>query len=724
MSNEKTYKSSIRNLFKQRLLTDKNGSNLIQAVQDKSVDFRQSPSKRVGYEGQTVIKKNSKFDYSKLISYFKIDHSDSVEPAPVITATKPIIDPTKGLGNILEFANKFKRRQAFVNLNKIGELQEKNKFILTRMILNTINAINKRANAHLTVTEQLINELSKPTLDLLKDRFRNMNKEDNSYEEENAKKRDLAQICFLLKSMPGFLRFINYIGIEDQAIIGAASLITVVKFKKGHVVFHQNEKSDCFYGILEGKVEIVVTHSNKKYLKGKHVGLVSNEKLTQLSQGNCFGEWGLVDNTNRRATIVCLEDVILFKVDSNCFNLFFRKCITKAESDRRLFLRIRFNYFKNLAFNQFIFYFKSFVNLYLKSGDIVYDTSHTADSFYIVYQGECVCSVSETVDSHNKIACDLLKYSVGSIFGLESLDYIKKQKVKVTYNIEERNNKVTRLKSKASQSSLNILKAYSNKILTSKRSQSEITNAFEEDSECEKSEVDLRPVECNYKTKVVSTKDNTVLMKFSFQTFNQDPSTIKEWLSDFEQEKSTIIVNLLENIRKNQKKLKVTYESEVNHLKAKGMYSTFASNENTISSIIANLKHDRLISMQNKNTIESHSSVINSTRMKEIYSDKYFTIENAERPKKRKELKPRSEDFRVFTINQPQPTVTLTSNSFNTKFDRLNTMKNSVFMTEAPSTQYRAKNQKRFTIVRFDEHHQRKLMTLTGAQNSNLSGGS
>lgn len=66
-------------------------------------------------------------------------------------------------------------------------------------------------------------------------------------------------------------------------------------WKKGEVIFHQNEPGTCMYEIRRGRVGI--------YL---HYDTPEQQKLTELEEGQYFGEMGLLDNAPRSASAVSL----------------------------------------------------------------------------------------------------------------------------------------------------------------------------------------------------------------------------------------------------------------------------------------------------------------------------------------------------------------------------------------------------------------------------------
>jgi CRP-like cAMP-binding protein len=59
-----------------------------------------------------------------------------------------------------------------------------------------------------------------------------------------------------MKVIPDLKRFINFNHIDDDAIKSAAGYIYYKKYNKGEYICREGEQSDCFYGIIRGRVSI------------------------------------------------------------------------------------------------------------------------------------------------------------------------------------------------------------------------------------------------------------------------------------------------------------------------------------------------------------------------------------------------------------------------------------------------------------------------------------
>lgn len=333
--------------------------------------------------------------------------------------------------NINKLASK--RRMGKINIKMSISIQE----IIKQMVINSLYKIKTRNESKFSVSDLLIKEFEKPKIDIIKEKalLSNINQKFKyKFQEEDYEKRNITKISSLLKQLPGFMQLINYNGIDDNAILAAAATTTVVYFENEEIIFQQGDKSDCFYGVLKGKVKIVTVKIESKEINNKLCKVYSKEEIDTVQEGHCFGEWGLIENKSRSASAIAISKVCLFKINSVVFEMFFRKCLNKAETDRKLFLKTAVTYFDSLPVVVFNSFFRAFKTLYLKKGDVIIDSNIVADSIFIVYQGECV--VRKRIDRSKSSSQEIIRYSKGNIFGLEALDYKKHEFNEINFNKE------------------------------------------------------------------------------------------------------------------------------------------------------------------------------------------------------------------------------------------------------------------------------------------------
>jgi len=78
-------------------------------------------------------------------------------------------------------------------------------------------------------------------------------------------------------------------------------------YRKGEVIFHQDDPADCMHIVEEGSVKISIMSADGR-----------EKDIALLQEGECFGEMALLDNSNRSAMATCLdhsETLVLFRQD-------------------------------------------------------------------------------------------------------------------------------------------------------------------------------------------------------------------------------------------------------------------------------------------------------------------------------------------------------------------------------------------------------------------------
>jgi hypothetical protein len=100
----------------------------------------------------------------------------------------------------------------------------------------------------------------------------------------------------------------------------------------------------------------------------------------------------------------------------------------KAELDRKTFLVTYIPFFNEMVKSRFEQIYKYFVPKFLSKNDMVYQENATADTFYLLYLGECIIKkniISNQGQITNKPKnINIMKLERGDIAGLESLDII------------------------------------------------------------------------------------------------------------------------------------------------------------------------------------------------------------------------------------------------------------------------------------------------------------
>lgn len=104
----------------------------------------------------------------------------------------------------------------------------------------------------------------------------------------------------------------------SPAIDALVPLLTKCHFTADSLICLKGDESDCLYIIREGEVEVSVSSSDGKIIV-----------LGTLSNGDVFGEVGLLDRAPRTANVSAKTDVDFYRLDSKDFD----KVTSKFGSD-------------------------------------------------------------------------------------------------------------------------------------------------------------------------------------------------------------------------------------------------------------------------------------------------------------------------------------------------------------------------------------------------------
>ena len=75
----------------------------------------------------------------------------------------------------------------------------------------------------------------------------------------------------------------------------------------------------------------------KEYFDPQYYRVIE-EELFQADSGYCFGEWALIYNQPRSASVIALEDSVFFILDEKIFSKTFLKCLNTTEHKKKKFI--------------------------------------------------------------------------------------------------------------------------------------------------------------------------------------------------------------------------------------------------------------------------------------------------------------------------------------------------------------------------------------------------
>ena len=108
---------------------------------------------------------------------------------------------------------------------------------------------------------------------------------------------ELNQILKFLKEVSFFSE------VSENSLIHLCEDLSSEVFIKNEAIFKKGDDGDAMYVILHGKVKI----HDKKHIYG------------YLTHGECFGEYALIDNLSRSASVTAVEETKVFKIERKRF---------------------------------------------------------------------------------------------------------------------------------------------------------------------------------------------------------------------------------------------------------------------------------------------------------------------------------------------------------------------------------------------------------------------
>lgn len=143
--------------------------------------------------------------------------------------------------------------------------------------------------------------------------------------------------------------------IDDKSVRRACHFIKFKEFPDGKVLFRQLDKADHFYGILKGEVAVKVIFNEEQLKKFKEkrkkkkkmfflskiaeaVQEIQGVEVIRFKAGNCFGQWGLLENKERTGSAICCGETYLFELNREGFEESFKACLRVSERKKKAFL--------------------------------------------------------------------------------------------------------------------------------------------------------------------------------------------------------------------------------------------------------------------------------------------------------------------------------------------------------------------------------------------------
>ena len=134
------------------------------------------------------------------------------------------------------------------------------------------------------------------------------------------------------------------------------------------------------YSLSSQPYKIVKEYFDPQYYE------VTEDVLFLADPGYCFGEWALIYNQPRSASVIALEDSVFFILDEKIFAKTFLKCLNNSEHRKKKFILENLFPF-NLYNNRRNTLYKDVIPKSFVRNQIIFNEGEIADTIYLIYSG-------------------------------------------------------------------------------------------------------------------------------------------------------------------------------------------------------------------------------------------------------------------------------------------------------------------------------------------------
>ncbi len=444
--------------------------------------------------------------------------------------------------------------------------------------------------------------------------LKNSNKINSSY-------RNIPLMSEIIKRVFSFQKFLYINNIKEKHLNSILNNFEYLQIPKNKYIFNKNDFVDYFYLIIQGKVYIEsLTFEKNEY----------ERKISVLKEGDCFGEWELLENKIiRTSSSLCLENCDLFYLTKDNFNLYLMNLMRKNMNLQRNFIFQTIPPFNKTNLLEIID--RTLDKIVLKKNDILYYEGDPAKYLYIIYDGEFAvkrdffqkkekekernfnflrkCSSSSNLKYINKINFDvinlkeknkkyeyylklpiMLNLNKGEFIGLESIKNYKLYYEKVKQiELENKNNELRKILSsnyinyfekKKSRNIFfntkiknNLINNHNNNLLIN-YSQDDI-NSYEfkkkkmSNNKNNKNEIDIDiEYKYNYNTTIIAKKDFNLVYRLKPKVIAHNVfNFINKHFNKILINRNSIIDSYLKNYHEISKSTRIIYREELIHNK-------------------------------------------------------------------------------------------------------------------------------------------------------------
>lgn len=211
--------------------------------------------------------------------------------------------------------------------------------------------------------------------------------------------RTSKQLKKLAEFLAGLSFFKNLIGnVTDDILLKASEFVLYEFFREGEFVVHFGEPGDKFYIILHGEVRVLIPNG-----KEEEDGEVEENmrEVNLLGSGSSFGEYALLYNQNRLASIQCCKDTHLAMFSKEGYIRILGKIESKRIDESVKMLRM-FQIFRNWTKNPIVKINYFFSERVVSRKTVLFKEGTNINEVFFVKQGEVELLKAVEVESPDK----------------------------------------------------------------------------------------------------------------------------------------------------------------------------------------------------------------------------------------------------------------------------------------------------------------------------------
>ncbi|MBC8432334.1 MAG: cyclic nucleotide-binding domain-containing protein [Desulfobacterales bacterium] len=104
-------------------------------------------------------------------------------------------------------------------------------------------------------------------------------------------------------------------GLSDEHLKEITDCVNIVTFEKNETIIREGQAEHPLFIVIKGQVEVVLPQT----ASGQDYERVTRIKLNRLTQGDCIGEYSLIDEQPASAAVIALEPCRLFEISRSRF---------------------------------------------------------------------------------------------------------------------------------------------------------------------------------------------------------------------------------------------------------------------------------------------------------------------------------------------------------------------------------------------------------------------